>query len=248
MLDIRDLSSGYGRIRVLDGVTLRVGEGQRVSILGANGAGKSTLMRVLSGLHRPLAGSVRLGGREVTELPAHIRPRAGLVLVPEGRQVFSELSVLDNIRLGAYTRGTPVGPGEIELLLTRFPALRPRLRARAGLLSGGEQQMLALARGLVARPRVLLLDEPSLGLAPMLVASLFDVLTELRDEGLTILLVDQMATLALSVADRGYVIESGRIVHEGVAAALRRNPAVEQAYFSEGGSAPLPNLPRGGRG
>jgi ABC-type branched-subunit amino acid transport system ATPase component len=248
ILDVQRLDAGYGAAPVLQAVDLAVRSGELVAVLGANGAGKSTLMRVLSGLHRPLAGSVRLGGREVTDLPAHVRPRAGLVLVPEGRQVFSELSVLDNIRLGAYTRGTPVGPGEIELLLTRFPALRPRLRARAGLLSGGEQQMLALARGLVARPRVLLLDEPSLGLAPMLVASLFDVLTELRDDGLTILLVDQMATLALSVADRGYVIESGRIVHEGVAAALRRNPAVEQAYFSVGGSAPLPNLPRGGRG
>jgi ABC-type branched-subunit amino acid transport system ATPase component/ABC-type branched-subunit amino acid transport system permease subunit len=234
VLEVQALGAGYGAAPVLQALDLAVGSGELVAVLGANGAGKSTLMRALAGLHRPLAGTVRLGGREVTALPAHVRPRAGLVLVPEGRQVFAELTVLDNIRLGAYTRATDVGAEEVERLLVRFPALRPRLRARAGLLSGGEQQMLALARGLVARPRVLLLDEPSLGLAPALVASLFDVLTELRDEGSTILLVDQMATLALSVADRGYVIESGRIVHEGPAAALRKNPAVEQAYLGVG--------------
>ncbi len=231
ILDIKRIDAAYGAAPVLRAIDLAVRVGELVVVLGANGAGKSTLLRVLAGLHRPLAGSVRLGGREVTDLPAHARPRAGLVLVPEGRQVFPELSVLDNIRLGAYGRGTPVGAAELESLLTRFPALRPRLRARAGLLSGGEQQMLALARGLAARPRVLLLDEPSLGLAPTLVASLFEVLTELRDAGTTILLVDQMATLALAVGDRGYVIESGRIVHEGPAAALRGQSVVEQAYL-----------------
>ncbi|HEV8307741.1 MAG TPA: branched-chain amino acid ABC transporter ATP-binding protein/permease [Methylomirabilota bacterium] len=231
ILAVERLDAAYGAAPVLRAIDLAVRSGELVAVLGANGAGKSTLLRVLSGLHRPLAGSVRLGSREVTTLPAHARPRAGLVLVPEGRQVFPELSVLDNIRLGAYGRGTPIGAGELEGLLARFPALRSRLGARAGLLSGGEQQMLALARGLAARPRVLLLDEPSLGLAPTLVAGLFEALTELRDDGTTILLVDQMATLALAVADRGYVMESGRIVHEGPAAALRGQAVVEQAYL-----------------
>ncbi len=231
ILDVERLDAAYGAAPALRAVDLTVRSGELVTVLGANGAGKSTLLRVLAGLHRPRAGSVRLGRRDVTDLPAHARPRAGLVLVPEGRQVFPELSVLDNIGLGAYGRDTPVGAGELDGLLARFPALRPRLRARAGLLSGGEQQMLALARGLAARPRVLLLDEPSLGLAPTLVAGLFEALTELREDGTTILLVDQMATLALAVADRGYVMESGRIVHEGPAAALRGQAVVEQAYL-----------------
>jgi len=231
VLDVRRLEAGYGAAPVLRGIDLRVEEGELVAVLGANGAGKSTLMRALSGLHRPMAGAVLLLGQDVTALAAHRRPGVGLVLVPEGRQVFPELSVLDNMRLGAYAGGALAAMADVERLLARFPALRPRLHARAGLLSGGEQQMLAIARGLLARPRVLLLDEPSLGLAPALINGLFDALTELRDEGTTILLVDQMATMALSVADRGYVIDGGRIVHEGAADKLRTDPAVEQAYL-----------------
>ncbi|HYU15123.1 MAG TPA: branched-chain amino acid ABC transporter ATP-binding protein/permease, partial [Candidatus Acidoferrum sp.] len=231
VLDVRRLEAGYGAAPVLRGIDLRVEEGELVAVLGANGAGKSTLMRALSGLHRPMAGAVLLLGQDVTALAAHRRPGVGLVLVPEGRQVFPELSVLDNMRLGAYAGGALAAMADVERLLARFPALRPRLHARAGLLSGGEQQMLAIARGLLARPRVLLLDEPSLGLAPALINGLFDALTELREEGTTILLVDQMATMALSVADRGYVIDGGRIVHEGAADKLRTDPAVEQAYL-----------------
>jgi len=231
VLDVRRLEAGYGAAPVLRGIDLRVEAGELVAVLGANGAGKSTLMRALSGLHRPIAGAVLLLGRDVTALAAHRRPGVGLVLVPEGRQVFPELSVLDNLRLGAYAGGALAAMADVERLLARFPALRPRLYARAGLLSGGEQQMLAIARGLLGRPRVLLLDEPSLGLAPALINGLFDALTELRDEGTTILLVDQMATMALSVADRGYVIDGGRIVHEGAADKLRTDPAVEQAYL-----------------
>jgi ABC-type branched-subunit amino acid transport system ATPase component len=201
-------------------------------VLGANGAGKSTLMRTLSGLLRPGAGSVRFVGREVGALAAHRIAREGLVLVPEGRQVFPELSVIDNVRLGAYSR-TDLQPGEVEAMIERFPSIARRKHNRAGLLSGGEQQMLAIARGLIAKPKILLLDEPSLGLAPALINELFKVLSELRDQGMTILLVDQMAALALAVADRGYVMESGAIVHAGSADVLRNDPVLERAYLGQ---------------
>jgi branched-chain amino acid transport system ATP-binding protein/branched-chain amino acid transport system permease protein len=231
VLEVERLEAGYGVAPVLRGIDLSVSAGEFVAVLGANGAGKTTLMRALAGLHRPVGGRVLLVGRDVTVLLAHRRAAAGLVLVPEGRQVFPELTVLDNIRFGGYAHGRLAPMGEVERMLVRFPALRPRLRARAGLLSGGEQQMLAIARGLLGRPRALLLDEPSLGLAPTLINGLFDVLTELREEGTTILLVDQMAAMALSVADRGYVVEAGRVVRQGPAAQLRGDPAVEQAYL-----------------
>ncbi len=230
VLAVRRLGAGYGAAKVLDAVEMQIDSGELVAVLGANGAGKSTLMRALAGLLRPVSGQVLLARSVVSTLAAHELARSGLVLVPEGRQVFPELSVVDNIRLGAYAR-RDFDPAEIEAMLERFPALQRRRDHRAGLLSGGEQQMLAIARGLVAKPKVLLLDEPSLGLAPALINELFLVLTELRDEGITILLVDQMAALALAVADRGYVIESGRIVHEGTAEDIRTNPALERAYL-----------------
>jgi ABC-type branched-subunit amino acid transport system ATPase component/ABC-type branched-subunit amino acid transport system permease subunit len=230
VLAVASLNAGYGAIGVLDGVSLAVNTGEFVALLGANGAGKSTLMKSLAGLLRPVRGQILLAGREVGTEPAHRLARLGLVLAPEGRQVFPELSVEDNIRLGAFAR-SDFQPKEVEALLARFPVLARRRKNRAGLLSGGEQQMLALARALVARPKVLLLDEPSLGLAPALVQELFDVLAQLRDEGVTILLVDQMAANALAVADRGYVLASGRIVHAGTAAELRTDPALERAYL-----------------
>jgi ABC-type branched-subunit amino acid transport system ATPase component len=202
-----------------------------VAVLGGNGAGKSTLMRALSGLNRPVSGAVLLLGRRIERLSASRIVGQGLVLVPEGRQVFAELSVIDNIRLGAYARPVRDVGARSERLLDRFPQLKRRRYQRAGLLSGGEQQMLAIARGLVARPAVLMLDEPSLGLAPILVADLYDLLAELRDEGTTILLVDQMAALALSVADRAYVLQSGSIRQSGRAADLRADPAVVEAYL-----------------
>ena len=233
VLAVDKVSAGYGAAPVLNDVQLTVRSGELVAVLGANGAGKSTLMRALSGLHRPIEGAVMLLGDDITTYAAHDIAGAGLVLVPEGRQVFPELSVVDNIVLGGFARTDFDAEAEVGRMLTRFPALRERRDSRAGLLSGGEQQMLAIARGLVARPKVLMLDEPSLGLAPVLINNLYAVLAELRDEGMTILLVDQMAALALSVADRGYVIDSGRVVHEGSAEDIRNEPVLERAYLGD---------------
>jgi len=225
------LSAGYGAAPVLDQASFMVRPGEMVALLGANGAGKSTAMRAVTGLLRPVDGAIVLDDRPVEDLPAHRIAASGLALVPEGRQVFPELTVRDNLMLGAYARKDSDHEAEMEALLRRFPRLRERLSSRAGLLSGGEQQMLAIARALMAKPGILLLDEPSLGLAPAMINELFDVLATLRDEGVTILLVDQMAALALTVADRGYVLESGRIVHEDTAAALASDPALEAAYL-----------------
>lgn len=231
ILSVVKLTAGYGAAPVLEDVTFDVRPGEMVALLGANGAGKSTIMRALSGLLRPVDGNIVLDDKAVQALEAYRIARAGLALVPEGRQVFGELDVRDNLVLGAFSRKDADLESEIEALLQRFPRLRERITSRAGLLSGGEQQMLAIARGLMANPRVLLLDEPSLGLAPAMINELFDVLAELRDEGVTILLVDQMAALALTVVDRGYVLESGKIVHADTAAALASDPALEAAYL-----------------
>ena len=225
------LSAGYGAAPVIEDVSFEICPGELVAVIGANGAGKSTTMRALSGLLRPVGGSILLEDQPIAHLEAHQIAARGLALVPEGRQVFPDLTVLDNLTLGAYGRRGDELDADISNLLMRFPRLRDRLAVRAGLLSGGEQQMLAIARGLMAKPRVLLLDEPSLGLAPAIVNELFDVLAELRDEGITILLVDQMATLALTVADRGYVLECGCIVRADSATALAGDPEVEAAYL-----------------
>ncbi|MBX9932094.1 MAG: ATP-binding cassette domain-containing protein [Methylobacterium sp.] len=231
VLFAQNLSAGYGAAPVLDAVALDVRPGETVALLGANGAGKSTAMRALSGLLRPVAGTILLDDRPVSELPAHRIARLGLALVPEGRQVFPELTVIENIRLGAHGRSGAIEAAEVESLLDRFPRLRERSSSRAGLLSGGEQQMLAIARGLMAKPRILLLDEPSLGLAPAMINALYAVVAELRDQGTTILIVDQMAALALTVADRGYVLEQGRVVTSGTAADLAADEALEAAYL-----------------
>jgi branched-chain amino acid transport system ATP-binding protein len=225
------LGAGYGSVPVLDDVSFEVRPGEMVALIGANGAGKSTAMRAVSGLLRPVAGTIVLDDHDVAAREAHTIAAAGLALVPEGRQVFPELSVLDNLRLGAYARRSQASDADIEAILARFPRLKERLANRAGLLSGGEQQMLAVARGLMAKPRILLLDEPSLGLAPAMINELYGILADLRDDGVTILLVDQMAALALALADRGYVLESGRIVRADTAAALAEDPAVEAAYL-----------------
>jgi ABC-type branched-subunit amino acid transport system ATPase component/ABC-type branched-subunit amino acid transport system permease subunit len=230
LLEVGRLEAGYGAAPVLKGIDLRVNSGELVAVLGANGAGKSTLMRALAGLHRPVRGEIALEGEDLSTLAAHRVVGRGVVLVPEGRQVFPELSVLDNIRLGAYLR-KEAPAAEVEALLERFPRLRERLQQRAGLLSGGEQQMLALARGLMARPRLLLLDEPSLGLAPAVIDELFASLDRLRAERVTILLVDQMAGLALALADRAYVIEGGHITARGSASDLAAAGSLEKAYL-----------------
>jgi ABC-type branched-subunit amino acid transport system ATPase component len=230
LLDVTALRAGYGAEPVLKGIDLNVRAREMVAVLGANGAGKSTLMRALSGLHRPLEGGIAFSGADLARLPAHKVVARGVVLVPEGRQVFPELSVLDNLRLGAFLR-KEVPADEVERMLERFPRLRERLHQRAGLLSGGEQQMLAIARGLMGRPKLLLLDEPSLGLAPRVINDLFAALDRLRAEQATILLVDQMAGLALALADRAYVIEGGAIVASGSAAEITAAGALEKAYL-----------------
>ncbi|HEX6981016.1 MAG TPA: branched-chain amino acid ABC transporter ATP-binding protein/permease [Alphaproteobacteria bacterium] len=231
VLAVTNLSAGYGAAPVLRSVDLGVATGEMVCVLGANGAGKSTLMRSLSGLHRPVDGEIRLAAQDIGSLPAHRIAREGLILVPEGRQVFPELSVIDNIRLGAFARGSDDLSADVERMLDRFPRLRERQHQKAGLLSGGEQQMLAIARGLIARPKIILLDEPSLGLAPALIENLYAILADLRDEGVTILLVDQMAGLALSIADRAYVLQSGKFAYSGPAGALAEDTALEKAYL-----------------
>jgi ABC-type branched-subunit amino acid transport system ATPase component/ABC-type branched-subunit amino acid transport system permease subunit len=230
MLGVGELVAGYGADPVLHGIDLQVREGEMVALLGANGAGKSTLMRTLAGLHRASAGGVHFEGRPLDSLPAEAIVKLGVVLVPEGRQVFPDLSVLDNIRLGAFLRPRD-SAARVQAMLDRFPRLRERLHQRAGLLSGGEQQMLALARGLMAQPSILLLDEPSLGLAPKVIAELFESLDALREQRMTLLLVDQMAGLALALADRAYVMEAGRIVAQGAAADIAADETLARAYL-----------------
>ena len=227
------LCSGYGEASVIREIDLAVEEGELVAVLGANGAGKTTLMRALSGLNRPVEGAVLFLGEHVETYDASGITRRGLALVPEGRQVFPELSVVDNLKLGAYARPTPDLDHRVERLLERFPQLKARQNQRAGVLSGGEQQMLAIGRGLIARPRLLLLDEPSLGLAPNLLDGLYDLLAELREQGMTMLLVDQMAALALTVADRVYLLASGTVKHAGSAAQMSADPALVRAYLGE---------------
>jgi len=208
-------------------------------IIGANGSGKTTTLKTIAGLLAPRRGTIAFEGRDVAGRPAHWIARHGVALVPEGRMVFPELSVLDNLRLGAYGRRDATVGTDLERALARFPVLRERKAQPAGTLSGGEQQMLAIARGLMARPRLLLLDEPSLGLAPRLVAEVWAALATLRDEGLTLLVVEQMAEVALETADRGYVLEHGRIVLAGAAGDLLRDERVARAYLGRARGRPL---------
>ncbi|HET7525778.1 MAG TPA: ABC transporter ATP-binding protein [Burkholderiaceae bacterium] len=228
MLEVRALGARYGRIPALDDVDLRVGAGELVALVGANGAGKTTLLRTISGVQPASAGAIGFDGQEITTASARRRVQLGIVQVPEGRQVFEPLSVHDNLRLGAFARGAPEATDTVFAL---FPALLEKRQHAAGTLSGGQQQMLAIGRALMAQPRLLLLDEPSMGLAPRLVAEIFAHIAALKARGTTVLLVDQNARAALGVADRGYVMEAGRIVLEGAAADLLRNPQVQQAYM-----------------
>ncbi len=228
MLEVDQLQSHYGRIPALAGVSLRVEAGELVALVGANGAGKTTLLRTLSGIQPSSGGTIRFDGEDLARLNARQRLRLGIVQVPEGRQVFGPLSVEDNLRLGAFARGSQ---DVLHEVLEMFPALGQKRHELAGNLSGGQQQMLAIGRALMAQPRLLLLDEPSMGLAPRLVSEIFARIAALRERGTTILLVDQNARAALNVAGRGYVMETGRIELEGLAADLLHDPQVQQAYL-----------------
>ena len=229
LLEVRDLHLAYGRIRALQGVTLVVRAGEIVTLVGPNGAGKSSLLRTIAGVHRPDAGSVHALGRRIDGEPVEALVRQGIVLVPEGRATLRHLTVRENLVLGAYVRRDGEIEADLARVLGRFPRLAERLGQKAGTLSGGEQQMLAIGRALMARPRLLLLDEPSLGLAPLVVASIFGTLRELRAEGVTILLVEQNARQALQMADHAYVLETGSIVLEG--ADLLADERVRAAYL-----------------
>jgi len=231
LLRVEALEAAYGSVRALRGVDLEVRSGELVALVGSNGAGKSTLLRTLSGVHPALAGRVLYRGADVTRAPVHERVAGGIILVPEGRQVFGILTVEDNLRLGAHTRPRQEMDDGLDRVFRVFPVLAERRRQRAGTLSGGEQQMLAIGRGLMGRPTLLLLDEPSMGLAPRLVAALFEVIVSLRAGGVTMLLVEQNAHAALSIADRGYVLETGRITLEGPGPELLGAEAVRAAYL-----------------
>ena len=233
MLSIAGLRAGYGKIEVLHEVALSIEQGQIVTLIGANGAGKTTLLKTISGLIRPAAGSIDFEGESIGRRPPHKIVARGLSHVPEGRAILKRMTVLDNLRMGAYVRSDSEVGRDIDAVFVRFPVLAERRDQMAGTLSGGEQQMLAIGRALVARPRLLLLDEPSLGLAPKFVTRIFLTLRELKQEGKTILLVEQNARQALQVADRGYVMERGRIVLTGSGAELLSTPEVRQTYLGQ---------------
>ncbi|BEU28541.1 ABC transporter ATP-binding protein [Paraburkholderia sp. 22B1P] len=236
MLEVLNLSAGYGNIEVLHGVSFKVKEGQVVCLIGTNGAGKTTTMRAISGMIRPRAGSVSLDGNQVAGLPSFKIARHGIAHSPEGRRVFPTMSVADNILLGAFSRLTGSRKrGDVDADMDRAMELFPRLKERrlqlAGTLSGGEQQMLAMARAVMLRPKVILLDEPSMGLAPILVEEVFNIITRLKQQKVTMLLVEQFAAAALEVSDYAYVLESGKVALSGPADALRRDPSVRAAYL-----------------
>jgi branched-chain amino acid transport system ATP-binding protein len=231
LLEVSDLHVSYGPIQALKGVSLHVAEGEVVAILGANGAGKTTLMRRLSGLIASQSGVIHFAGQDVTRLAADQIVRRGIGQSPEGRRVFGILSVAENLALGGFTRAPDEVRASCEYVYGIFPRLYERRAQLAGTLSGGEQQMLAIGRALVTKPRLLLLDEPSLGLAPLIVRSIFKVLAQVRQTGVTILIVEQNARMALKLADRAYVLETGRISHKGSSAALLASPEIQAAYL-----------------
>ena len=234
MLTIKDLEVYYGVIQAIKGVSFEVNQGEVIALIGANGAGKTTILHTITGLLAPKNGSVVFEGKELTKMPAHKIVSLGMAHVPEGRRVFADLSVYENLRMGAYTRKDR---NEIEETLAkvyqRFPRLKERRNQMAGTLSGGEQQMLAMGRALMSKPKILLMDEPSMGLSPIMVNEIFSIIQEVSDSGTTVLLVEQNAKKALSIADRGYVLETGNIVLEGKASDLLNNDSIKKAYLGE---------------
>ena len=232
MLTINDINVFYGAIHAIKGVFLEVNEGEIVTLIGANGAGKSTILRTISGLLKPKTGSIRFEGQEIAGMPAHEIVKTGISQVPEGRRIFAEMSVLENLELGAFTRKDKDGiKADMELVFDRFPRLKERIGQLAGTLSGGEQQMPALGRALMSRPRLLLLDEPSMGLAPLLIKEIFAIIQDINKTGTTVLLVEQNANMALSIAHRAYVLETGRITLSGDAKELAASDEVRKAYL-----------------
>jgi len=234
LLAVNDIHTYYGHIYALKGISIKVEQGEVVTLIGANGAGKTTTLKTISGLLHPRQGSVDLEGERISGLPAHTIVSKGIGQSPEGRQIFTRLTVMENLEMGAYSRTDKDGiKKDLEHVFKLFPRLAERRNQAGGTLSGGEQQMLAMGRALMTRPRILLLDEPSMGLAPVLVDTIFDIIKTLNSEGVTILLVEQNAARALSVANRGYVLETGRIILEGDAKELSENEEVRKAYLGE---------------
>jgi branched-chain amino acid transport system ATP-binding protein len=234
ILELADVHTYYGSIHALKGISLEVREGEIVTLLGANGAGKSTTLRSINGLNRPRRGSIRFQGREITQIPAHEIVKRGIAQSPEGRRLFPRMSVTENLEMGAFQRSDKAGIREdMERVFGLFPRLHERRTQKAGTMSGGEQQMCAIARAMMARPTLLLLDEPSLGLAPIFVERIFEIIRTINEQGTSILLVEQNALMALDAAGRGYVMETGRIVLADSAAALRTNEQVRKTYLGE---------------
>jgi branched-chain amino acid transport system ATP-binding protein len=232
MLELKDVHTYYGNIHALKGVSLTVNKGEIVTLIGSNGAGKSTTLRTIQGINRPRSGSVVLEGEELEKLPPHEIAFRGVAQSPEGRMIFPRMTVLENLEMGAYTRKTKEGfDGDLERVFNLFPRLKERINQKGGTLSGGEQQMLAMGRALMARPRILLLDEPSMGLSPILVELIFDIIVTINKEGTTILLVEQNALMALTIANRGYVIQTGEIILADDAAKLKENEMVRKSYL-----------------
>lgn len=234
MLEIRDLEVYYGMIQAIKGVSFQVNQGEVIALIGANGAGKTTILHTITGLLSPKKGSVIYEGTDITKIPAHKIVSLGMAHVPEGRRVFADLSVYENLKMGAYTRKDKAEIEEtLEKVYERFPRLKERKNQMAGTLSGGEQQMLAMGRALMSKPKIILMDEPSMGLSPILVNEIFDIIQEVSKSGTTVLLVEQNAKKALSIADRAYVLETGRIVLDGKAEDLLNDDSIKKAYLGE---------------
>ncbi len=232
MLEVKDINVYYGAIHAIKGISLSVDEGEIVTLIGANGAGKSTTLRTISGLLKPKTGAINFLGNDIAGMPAHKIVREGISQVPEGRKIFAEMTVLENLELGAFTRSDKDGiQADMKMVFGRFPRLEERKLQLAGTLSGGEQQMLAMGRALMSRPKLLLLDEPSMGLAPLLIREIFNIIVDINKTGTTILLVEQNANMALSVANRAYVLETGRITISGDAKELAASEDIRKAYL-----------------